>query len=42
MRYSLDEKFKGTIHEVGVDAKMGEILEDRIEGPDADQLDGDA
>lgn len=36
LRYSFDIKQKGVTHEVGVDAKTGAVLENSIEGPDAD------
>lgn len=36
LRYSFDIKSKGITHEVGVDAKTGKVLEDSVEGPEAD------
>lgn len=36
LRYSFDVKIKGKTHEVGVDAKTGKVLENSVEGPDAD------
>lgn len=36
LRYSFDVKVKGTIHEVGVDARTGKVLENSIEGPNSD------
>lgn len=36
LRYSFDIKVDKVTHEVGVDAKTGKILENSIEGPNAD------
>jgi uncharacterized membrane protein YkoI len=36
LRYSFDIKNGGVTHEVGVDAKTGKLLENRVEGPHAD------
>ncbi|MGA9423227.1 MAG: PepSY domain-containing protein [Rhodanobacteraceae bacterium] len=36
LRYSFDIKHGKTVHEVGVDAATGKILENSIEGPNAD------
>src|ERR1700757_5378050 len=36
LRYSFDIKNGGVTHEVGVDAKTGKLLENRVEGPRAD------
>lgn len=36
LRYSFDIKRKGVTHEVGVDAMTGEVLENAVEGPNAD------
>lgn len=36
LRYSFDILYKGKIHEVGVDAKTGKILENSLPGPNAD------
>jgi len=36
LRYSFDIKNGGVIHEVGVDAKTGKLLENRVEGLRAD------
>lgn len=36
LRYSFDVKIKGKTREVGVDAKTGKVLENSVEGPDAD------
>lgn len=36
LRYSFDVRKNGVTHEVGVDAKTGKVLENSIEGPDAD------
>ena len=36
LRYSFDIKNGGVIHEVGVDAKTGKLLENSVEGPHAD------
>jgi uncharacterized membrane protein YkoI len=36
LRYSFDIKNGGVIHEIGVDAKTGELLENSAEGPQAD------
>ncbi|MGA9340779.1 MAG: PepSY domain-containing protein [Rhodanobacteraceae bacterium] len=36
LRYSFDIKHGKEIHEVGVDAATGKILENSIEGPNAD------
>lgn len=32
LRYSFDIKVKGVVHEVGVDAKTGKVLENSVEG----------
>jgi uncharacterized membrane protein YkoI len=36
LRYSFDIKSGGKIHEVGVDAKTGRVLENKAEGPHPD------
>lgn len=36
LRYSFDIKGGSAIHEVGVDAQTGKVLENSIEGPNAD------
>lgn len=36
LRYSFDILHNGKIHEVGVDAKTGEVLENSLPGPNAD------
>lgn len=36
LRYSFDIKKGGVTHEVAIDAKTGKLLENSIEGPDAD------
>jgi uncharacterized membrane protein YkoI len=36
LRYSFDIKDRAGTHEVGVDAKTGKVLENKLEGPDAD------
>lgn len=36
LRYSFDIRHQGKIHEVGVDAKTGKILENSVEGADSD------
>ena len=36
LRYSFDIKSGGKIHEVGVDAKTGKVLENKAEGPHPD------
>lgn len=36
LRYSFDIKDSIGTHEVGVDAKTGKVLENKLEGPDAD------
>lgn len=36
LRYSFDIKKGNTTHEVGVDAKTGKVLENSVEGPNAD------
>lgn len=36
LRYSFDVKIKGKTHEVGVDAKTGKVLENSVEGANAD------
>jgi len=36
LRYSFDILSKGKLHEVGVDAKTGEVLENSLPGPNAD------
>jgi uncharacterized membrane protein YkoI len=36
LRYSFDIKSNGVTHEVGVDAKTGKLLENSIEGKNAD------
>ena len=36
LRYSFDIKQGNVTHEVGIDAKTGAVLEDSVEGPDAD------
>ena len=36
LRYSFDIKKGRVIHEVGVDAKTGRVLENSVEGPQAD------
>jgi hypothetical protein len=36
LRYSFDIKKNGVIHEVGIDARSGQVLENSIEGPHAD------
>ena len=36
LRYSFDIKSAGKVHEVGVDAKTGRVLENKAEGPNPD------
>ncbi len=36
LRYSFDIKSGGKIHEVGVDAQTGRVLENKAEGPNPD------
>jgi uncharacterized membrane protein YkoI len=36
LRYSFDLKLGGTEHEIGVDAITGAVLENSVEGPNAD------
>jgi uncharacterized membrane protein YkoI len=36
LRYSFDILYKGKIHEVGVDAKTGKVLENSLPGPNPD------
>lgn len=36
LRYSFDIKSGGKVHEVGVDAKTGTVLENKAEGPHPD------
>lgn len=36
LRYSFDIKSGSATHEVGVDARTGKVLEDSVEGPNAD------
>lgn len=36
LRYSFDIKSGGKTHEVGVDAKTGRVLENKVEGPNPD------
>lgn len=36
LRYSFDVRVEGTIHEVGVDARTGKVLENSIERPNSD------
>ena len=36
LRYSFDVKAGGVTHEVGVDARTGKVLENSVEGPNAD------
>lgn len=36
LRYSFDIVYKGKLHEVGVDAKTGKVLENSLPGPNAD------
>lgn len=36
LRYSFDIQLGKTVHEVGVDAKTGKVLENSVEGPNAD------
>ncbi|MHB1949621.1 MAG: PepSY domain-containing protein [Gammaproteobacteria bacterium] len=36
LRYSFDILYQGKIHEVGVDAKTGDLLENSLPGPNAD------
>lgn len=36
LRYSFDIKSGGKVHEVGVDAKTGTVLENKAEGPNPD------
>lgn len=36
LRYSFDVKSNGKTYEVGVDAKTGKLLENSLEGPNAD------
>jgi uncharacterized membrane protein YkoI len=36
LRYSFDIKSNGKIHEVGVDARTGRVLENKAEGPNPD------
>ena len=36
LRYSFDIKSGGKTHEVGVDAKTGRVLENKMEGPNPD------
>jgi uncharacterized membrane protein YkoI len=36
LRYSFDVRVNGKTREIGVDAKTGKLLENSLEGPDAD------
>ena len=36
LRYSFDIRKANVTHEVGIDAKTGAVLENSVEGPDAD------
>lgn len=36
LRYSFDIRQANVTHEVGIDAKTGAVLENSVEGPDAD------
>lgn len=36
LRYSFDIKRDAAVHEVGVDAKTGKVLENSVEGPHSD------
>lgn len=36
LRYSFDVKIEGKMHEVGVDARTGKVLENSVEGENAD------
>lgn len=36
LRYSFDIRTATDLHEVGIDARTGKLLENSIEGPDAD------
>lgn len=36
LRYSFDVRHGNTTHEVGIDARSGAVLENSVEGPDAD------
>jgi uncharacterized membrane protein YkoI len=36
LRYSFDIKSNGKTHEVGVDARTGRVLENKVEGPNPD------
>jgi uncharacterized membrane protein YkoI len=36
LRYSFDILYQGKIHEVGVDAKTGKVLENSLPGPNPD------
>lgn len=36
LRYSFDIKSSGEVHEVGVDAQSGRVLENKAEGPNPD------
>lgn len=36
LRYSFDVRGGGVVHEVGIDARTGAVLENSVEGPDAD------
>ena len=36
LRYSFDVKVKGKVHEVGIDAKTGKVLENNVEGAHPD------
>jgi uncharacterized membrane protein YkoI len=36
LRYSFDVKSRGTVYEIGVDAKTGRVLENDLEGPHPD------
>ena len=36
LRYSFDVKVGNAEHEIGVDAQTGEVLENSVEGPNAD------
>ncbi len=36
LRYSFDIKSNGKTHEVGVDARTGRVLENKMEGPNPD------
>ncbi len=36
LRYSFDIRIKGRTHEIGVDAKTGRVLENSVEGANAD------